>query len=134
MIGARTVAVAVAALVAAGTAAAAPASAAASAFVRVDQVGYPTAATKIGYVLATRNLEGESFRVENAGGSTVLTGTIGADVGPWSQTYDFVGRLDLSALTATGTYHVEIDSPSASSPPFRVDSAPDLYAGLALNA
>ena len=105
-----------------------------TAFVRVNQVGYPTYATKIALVLSTVDLSGDPFRVKAAGGATVLTGAIGSDDGPWSSKYGFVGRLDLSAVTTTGTYHVEIDSPVAVSPPFRVAPADDLYANVAVNA
>ncbi len=130
----RGAAASLAILVAVGGAAADTAPPAVTAFIRVDQIGYPAAATKIAFVLATADLEGAPFRVETGDGMTVLTGTVGPDAGPWNGHYDFVGRLDLTPVTAVGRYQVKIDSPSAASPSFRVASATSLYTGLAVHA
>jgi endoglucanase len=130
----RSVGASLAILLAAGGAPADTVAPALTAFIRVDQVGYQAATTKIGFVLATADLEGEPFRVETTGGTTVLTGSVGADVGPWNDQYDFVGRIDLTSVTAVGTYRVKIDSPSTVSPWFRVAAAENLYTDLAKNA
>jgi hypothetical protein len=72
------------AMLTSGSAAAAhhpPSGGGASAFVRVNQVGYPTGASKRAYLMASAGETGATFAVKNSGGTTVLSGPIGARLG-----------------------------------------------------
>jgi endoglucanase len=99
-----------------------------SAFVRVNQVGYDSLASKRAYLMASGSEAGATFRVTNSAGSTILSAPIGANQGSWSKSYPFVYALDFSSVTTSGTYTVSVGAPiSASSPSFRIDSAANLY-------
>jgi endoglucanase len=98
----------------------------ASAFVRVNQVGYPAAATKRAYVMSGTNATGTAFNVKNAAGTVVYSGTVGANLGSWSSAYQFVEPLDFDAVTTAGTYTISVGT--ATSPPFRIDTGPNVYA------
>ena len=105
-----------------------------SAFVRVNQIGYESTASKRAYLLSTGSEAGASFTVQ-AGSTTVFTGSVGADLGKWSKTYKHVYPLDFDALTTAGTYTIAVASPiAASSPSFRVASGTSLYADPLANA
>ena len=67
-----------------------------SAFVRVNQVGYPAGTSKRAYLMSSVNQVGAAFAVKNTSGVTVATGTAGASLGSWSQTYSFVHPLDFA--------------------------------------
>src|SRR5258708_11837305 len=55
-----------------------------SAFVRVNQVGYATTASKRAYLMASGVETGATFSVKNSSGTTVYTASIWADLGTWS--------------------------------------------------
>jgi endoglucanase len=100
-------------------------------YVRVNQVGYVAAShEKRAWLLSTADLSGSSFEVRS-GGSTVLTEGVGADLGPWNDTFTHLYPLDVGNLSAPGTY--TIVASGATSPPFRVDTAAALYAPLIHN-
>jgi endoglucanase len=103
-----------------------PPPAPATAFVRVNQVGYPAAATKRAYLMSTANQAGTAFSVKNASGTVVYSGTVGASLGTWSSTYKYVQPLDFDTLSATGTYTVSVGT--ASSPSFKIDTGQNVYA------
>ena len=88
-VAALVVVVALAALAAGGSISPAR-SAVTAAFVRVNQVGYPSEAPKRAYLMSSVDQTGAAFGVRNASGATVFTGTVGASLGSWSQTYSFV--------------------------------------------
>ncbi|HTG48152.1 MAG TPA: glycoside hydrolase family 9 protein [Actinomycetota bacterium] len=113
----------------------APASgASAGAFVRVNQVGYPSTDTKRAYLLASAPETGATFAVRN-GTTDVFGAPIGADQGRWSPTFPHVYVLDFDGVTAPGVYTIEVTgSQTAVSPPFRVDAAPAVDAGVVANA
>ena len=69
-------------------------SSGASAFVRVNQVGYPTGASKRAYLMASAVETGATFAVKNSSGATVLSGPIGARLGSWSTGYPNVYAID----------------------------------------
>ena len=71
-------------------------SAVSSAFVRVNQVGYPTTGAKRAYLMSSVNQAGATFTVRSTSGATV-TGTAGPSLGAWSNTYGFVHPLDFDA-------------------------------------
>jgi endoglucanase len=109
--------------------AAKPAPPPATAFVRVNQVGYPTLATKRAYVMSSVSSAGAGFSVKNTAGTIVYTGTVGANLGAWSSAYPFVHPVDFDAVTTAGTYIVSIATPvAATSPAFKIDTGQSVYA------
>jgi endoglucanase len=101
----------------------------ATAFVRVNQVGYPAAATKRAYVMSSASEAGAAFSITNASGNVVYTGTVGANLGAWSNAYPFVQPVDFDAVTAPGTYTISVASPvAATSPTFKIDTGQNVYA------
>ena len=90
------------ALLAGATFATVPAIAvSATAFVRVNQVGYPTASAKRAFLMASDVETGATFSVR-AGGSAVFSGSVGADLGAWSTAYPHVYALDFTSFSTTG--------------------------------
>src|SRR4051794_9121550 len=117
------------------TAGAVPAPVPNSAYVRVDQVGYPTGADKTAYLMASEPEDGATFSVRDAGGATVYSAPIGAKQPRWSSRYPHVYALDLSAVTTPGEYSISVDGPvDAASPSFRIDTGPAIYAQPLANA
>jgi len=106
-----------------------------TAFVRVNQVGYATAAPKRAYLMASGLETGATFSVRN-GSTTVYSAPIGADLGKWSNTYSHVYALDFDPVSAIGSaYTIVVAGPiAASSPTFRVDGGLSLYAGAIANS
>ena len=144
--GARPLAVAfLAAAIACAPAAPAPAArpaqhtasgATAEAFVRVNQVGYAGAASKRVYLMSSVAADGAPFSVRRASdGTTVLGGSVAASLGSWSASFRHVYALDISSVTAPGTYTVSVGGPApTSSPPFAIGTAAALYAVPLANA
>src|SRR6478752_7332715 len=117
------------------TAARRPPSGGASAFVRVNQVGYPTGASKRAYLMASAAETGATFVVKNSSGATVLSGPIGARLGSWSSGYPNVYAIDFTSLATAGSYTISVAGPiAAGSPAFVVNSGPTVYAGALRNA
>jgi endoglucanase len=107
---------------------ASPAWAANSAFIRVNQVGYPTGAPKRAYLMSHKPASGETFTVRSGEGAAVFTGTVGASAGSWSKRFPYVYPLDFNSLTAPGTYTVSVSGRvAASSPAFSIATAKALY-------
>jgi len=110
-------------------------SAVTSAFVRVNQVGYPTGAAKRAYLMSSVAETGATFTVKNQDGATLFTGQVGASLGSWSRVYSFVHPLDFDGLTTPGTYRIEVTGAvGASSPSFKVDTGPNVYDGALANS
>src|SRR5919109_1777502 len=95
--------VAVATLAAAGSIPRAD-SAAITAFVRVNQVGYPSGASKRAYLMSSVDATGAAFTVRSSSGAVVFSGQAGGNLGSWSNAYSFVHPLDFDALGTAGTY------------------------------
>jgi len=115
------------------TARSAPAPSAA--FVRVNQVGYPSAASKRAYLMASVAETGATFTVSNASGDPVVTAPIGPNLGSWSSTYSNVYALDFDAVTTAGSYTISVTGPvPATSPSFSIDSGANVYAEPLANA
>jgi endoglucanase len=107
---------------------------AASAYIRVNQVGYATGATKRAYLMATAAETGATFAVKNSGGNTVYSAAIGANLGKWG-TFSFVYALDFDSVSTAGTYTLSVASPVAAvSPSFQIDSATNLYSTTLANS
>jgi endoglucanase len=111
------------------------APAAASAFVRVNQVGYPSTASKRAYLMSSAAETGAMFSVKDQAGTTVFTSSIGANLGKWSNSYSNVYALDFTSVTAAGSYTISVSGPiAASSPTFRIDTGGAVYSGALANA
>ena len=99
-----------------------------AAYVRVNQVGYPDAASKRAYLMSPVAASGAAFTVTDADDATVLSGTVGASLGTWSLAYAFVYPIDFSAVTAAGRYRVSVAEPVvAMSPAFSIGSGSAVY-------
>jgi endoglucanase len=117
----------------AATARAAPA--ANSAFVRVNQVGYPSGGSKRAYLMASAAETGATFSVKDSTGATVFSAPVGAFLGGWGNTFKSVYALDFNPVAAAGSYTITVSGPvPATSPSFRIDTGPGVYAGPLANA
>ena len=106
-----------------------------SAFVRVNQVGYPTAASKRAYLMASAVETGATFSVKRSDGTVALQAAIGADLGSWSSGYAHVYALDFNALTTAGTYSIVVTGPiAAMSPSFTIADGSAVYGGALRNS
>jgi endoglucanase len=109
------------------------APAADTAFVRVNQVGYPAEGSKRAYLMSTAAETGGTFAVRS-GGVTVFSGSVGTDLGGWSNTFKHVYALDFDSVGA-GTYTIAVSGPvPASSPAFPVAARSSLYTSALGNA
>ena len=105
------------------------------AFVRVNQEGYATTASKRAYLMASGVETGATFSVKNVSGTTVYSASIGANLGLWSSGFPDVYALDFSSVTTAGSYTIAVSGPIAgTSPGFSIDTAANLYTGGLSNA
>ena len=90
--------------------------------VRVDQDGYLTTDSKLGYLMATSAVSGETYTVTDSSGSTVASGNVGSTSrGSWNSAYPDVYPIDFSSVTAAGTYRLTVSGPqSAASANFQI--------------
>jgi endoglucanase len=106
-----------------------------SAFVRVNQLGYLSSASKRAYLMASAVETGATFSVKNSSGATVYSAAIGANLGSWSTSYPDVYALDFSTVTSPGTYTITVSGPiAASSLGFKIDSGANVYSGALANS
>ena len=107
-----------------------------SAFVRVNQVGYVTGASKRAYLMSSSAESGATFVIKNSSGSTVFGPTaIGANLGSWSNSYPDVYALDFDSFVTAGAYTISVSGPvAASSPSFKIDTETNLYASILGNS
>jgi endoglucanase len=109
--------------------------AAGGAFVRVNQMGYATGVTKRAYLMASGAETGATFSVTNAGGTTVYSAAIGANLGSWSSAYPDAYALDFDTVTTAGSYTISVSGAiPGSSPSFKIDTAANLYTSALANA
>ncbi len=98
--------------------------------IRVNQVGYPTDASKQAILMSSVDIT--DFTVNDAASdAVVLAAKTGSVISRWSQGYPNVYALDFSTLTTSGTYIIKADG--VKSPPFKIDSAKNLYSTLLTN-
>lgn len=106
-----------------------------TAFIRINQMGYATSASKRAYLMASAAETGATYAVKNASGTTVASGTVGASLGSWSSAYPDVYALDFDAVTTAGGYTVVVSGPiAATSASFQVNTASALYTSALANA
>jgi endoglucanase len=74
-----------------------------SAYIRVNQVGYPSAESKRAYLMATGSENGTTFVVKNSAGITAYSGAVGATLGAWGS-FKFVYPIDFDSVTTA--WHV----------------------------
>jgi endoglucanase len=80
--------------------------------------------------MASASEAGGTFAVKDSGGSTVFSGPVGSELGPWSSSFPFVYALDFDPVHAAGTFTISVAGPVGTiSPAFAVAPAPSLYAG-----
>ena len=114
---------------------ASPAAGTLSAFVRVNQVGYPTSASKRAYLMSNVDESGAKFSVRSSAGTTVYSWSVGSSLGSWSRTFAFVYPLDFGAVTAPGTYSIAVSGPAtSSSPSFAIGTGTNVYATALANS
>jgi endoglucanase len=122
-------------IVAAAAPAGAARAAAPAAFVRVNQVGYPAAASKRAYLMSSGSETGATFSVKDSSGATVHSANVGASLGAWGNTFKSVYALDFTPVRTAGSYTISVSGPvPATSPSFRIDSGSSVYAGPLANA
>jgi endoglucanase len=107
-----------------------------TAFVRVNQVGYPSGGAKRAYLMASAAETGATFVIKNSGGTTVFgPAAIGANLGSWSTAYPDIYSLDFDSFVTAGTYTVAVSGPiAATSPSFKIDTSANVYAGALSNS
>lgn len=105
----------------------APEARAANAYIRVNQVGYTSSATKRAYLMSSAAETGATFAVKNSSGATVYSASVGTSLGAWG-TFTSVYALDFDSVSTAGTYTISVASPvAATSPAFKIDTAANLY-------
>ena len=98
------------------------------AFVRVDQVGYPSDGPKVAYVMSTSAMNGATFSVRDAAGTTEYAGTLGASSGRWSAGYPYMYPVTFTGLTTAGTDDIVVGAtPTVTSPTFEIAPASTLW-------
>ena len=106
-----------------------------TAFIRFNQLGYATTASKRAYLMASADETGATFSVKNTSGANVFSAPIGANLGTWSTSYPDVYALDFNSVTTPGTYTIVTSGPIAgSSPSFHIDTDTNVYSGALSNA
>jgi endoglucanase len=102
--------------------------------VRVNQVGYPTNASKVAYAMLPRKVTRVDFEVVTPYG-VAYRGTSTDDLGSWNSGYGAVYKLAFSGVSTPGQYQVKMLSPArAASPAFIVGDGAQLYRKLVGNA
>src|SRR5262249_50626939 len=110
-------------------------SATTSAFVRVNQIGYPSSASKRAYLMSSADEIGATFSVRTLSGTLIYSAPIGIKLGSWSKSYPFVYALDFGTVGATGNYTISVSGPvTATSPSFKIGAGATIYSGALANA
>ncbi|HEY6398547.1 MAG TPA: glycoside hydrolase family 9 protein [Solirubrobacteraceae bacterium] len=106
------------------------------AFVRVNQLGYPSQASKRAYLISSAPEGGGSYSVRAMpGGAVVSVAALGRSLGSWSTRFPYVYPLDFDGVASPGEYVVAVSGPvPASSPAFLVGPPATLYAGALRNS
>jgi endoglucanase len=102
--------------------------------VRVNQVGYPLAADKRAYLMASVPAPRAPFTVTDGDGRTVAAGRVGPDLGRWSRRFPHVYPLDFTRVRRAGTFTLSIGGPAPARAIVRVGSGASVYAAPIRNA
>jgi endoglucanase len=101
-------------------------------YIRVNLVGYEVGLPERAYLMTTSAVSGVSFIVKNSGGLIVASGTLGSKTGEWGS-YS-IYPIDFT-LAKADTYTISVSGAvAATSPEFRVDTAPNLYTAALENS
>ncbi|MGH8889891.1 MAG: glycoside hydrolase family 9 protein [Acidothermaceae bacterium] len=100
--------------------------------VRVDQVGYLSTDAKHGYLMASGQVEHETWQAIDEHGRVVAHGRVGTtNRGAWNAKYPYVYDVDFSNLTEQGNYRLRVvGAVRQTSPSFEIESAQALYGHL----
>ena len=107
------------------------------AFVRVNQVGYPSDASKRAYLVSTIPWPTAGFLIVDSAGQIAFSAPVGADLGSWNRRYGHVYALDFDGLTAPGAYRIVVPAfldIVPVSPPFSVGDPAAVYRRALRNA
>jgi len=105
-------------------------SASSTCFVRVNQVGYPSASDMTAVVLCSGSIPSSTaFHLVNAQGSSVSSGQVGSSQGSWSTSYPNTYKLHFTS-TVAGAYTLTLASPATASPQFQIDTPENLYPSI----
>jgi endoglucanase len=106
----------------------------ASAFIRYNQIGYETTATKRAYLMSSASESGATFTVKNSSGTTVLGPVaIGSSLGSWSSSYPDVYAIDFDSITTAGTYTISVSGPQTASATVKIDTGANLFSATLAN-
>ena len=101
---------------------------------RVNQVGYPLAADKRAYLVASVAAAGARYAVADADGRAVASGRVGPDLGRWSGRFPHVYPIDFSRVRRSGTFRIVVAGPAPAAATVTIGSGASLYAGPLRNA
>jgi len=103
---------------------------------RVNQIGYPSAATKLAALMTRSSRAGAGWvLVSRHPCRVVASGITRTNLGSWSHRYPAVWAIRFSGVQPAGTYRLALTAhPATVSPWFRIDPASSLYAGAVANA
>jgi endoglucanase len=101
------------------------------AFIRVNQVGYPSGCPKRALLMSARPIGQAAFHLLDSSGSVRFSGRIGASRGGWGVRWPHIYGLDFGRFSETGRYVLRVGG--VRSPEFRIGEPSKLYAPLAAN-
>jgi endoglucanase len=94
-------------------------------YVRVNQVGYESSLSARAFLMTSSAVSGATYAVRNSGGTTVVSGPVGARLGSFGSYTIY--PIDFRLSTA-GSYSIKVSGPvSATSLVFRIDTPANLY-------
>ena len=94
-------------------------------YVRVNQIGYESGLSARAYLMTSSAVSGATYAVHNSGGTTVVSGPVGAKLGTFGSYTIY--PIDFRLSTA-GTYSIKVSGPvSTTSLAFRIDTPANLY-------
>ncbi|WP_371480268.1 glycoside hydrolase family 9 protein [Kitasatospora sp. NBC_00315] len=103
--------------------------------IRVNQVGYADSGAKEAFLLSKAAVTGAAWKLLDASGATVASGTTGASLGSWNTAYPAVYLIDFTGVKAGGSYRIQVSgAATGTSPAFTIGGAPALFGGLAADA
>jgi endoglucanase len=103
---------------------------------RVDQIGYPTGATKLAALMTRSSQAGTGWLLVSRHSCRVVArGVTRTNLGVWSQRYPAVWAIGFSGVQRAGTYRLVLTAhPATVSPWFRIGPPSSLYAGAVANS